>query len=244
MADESENGIDWGGMALSSIAPIYKGVSGLYQTWKGNNLFDKLRRPTYQTPDEIGQNTSVARSAFLDSRLPGQSAAENKVQANSSQAVTLAQQLGRSPAEIMAAITGANANANTGITNIATAAAERQKADQMNYQQALQLGADYKDKEFAYNKWMPYNQDRQYAQDLIGAGNKNIYGGLSDLTSGLAMTGGANALGSLFGKLFGKKGGAGSSGNYATSDYGTSAQNITGDTEGSFSMPQSNRYGF
>lgn len=217
------------GLALSSIAPIYRSISGFMQTRKGNKILDNLTAPTYTTPEEVNKNLSLARNQFMNTRLPGQDVAENKLEGNTAQAIKLAGMYGKAPSDVIAAIVGANSNENAGFNDLATQASQRQQQDLANYQGALQLGADYKDKEFAYNKWMPYMNQRQYGENLVGAGNKNLYGGLGDLASGAVLSGASGAadtgLNSLYSKMFGKKT------PITTSDSGLTAQNLTGNGE-------------
>ena len=189
--------------AIALGSTIYQGISGYNQAQKGKDLMSSLTRPTYQTPNEIYGNLNLAKSAFLDNRLPGESTALNRLQGSTSSAVQQAQQYGRTPAEIMAAITGADANQNKGITDLATQGAQYHLGAQHDYQQALQTLAQYKDQEFNINKLQPYNQDRQYAQDLIGAGNKNLNGAIGGLGTYAGTTSGSNSLGGLYNKFFG-----------------------------------------
>ena len=196
--------------ALALGSTLYKGISGYNQAQQGKDLMASLHRPTYQTPNEIYGNLNLAKSAFLDQRLPGESAAVSRLQGASSAAAQQAQQYGRTPAEIMAAITGANANENAGITDLATKAAQYHQGAQQNYMNANQVLANYKDQEFNINQLQPYNQDRQYAQDLIGAGNKNLNSAVGDVGT-FAQTqlgqdfGGkvSSGMGGLYDKFFG-----------------------------------------
>lgn len=220
-------------LGLSVIPSAYKFFSGLNQVNQGKRMRSQLVRPTYVTPNEIFKNTDLARTQFLDTRLPGQSVAENKLQGNTGQAINLANQYGRTPAEIMSVITGANANENNSFNDLATKASERQLMDLRNYQDTLNTEAGYKNKEFEYNKWLPYVQDAQAAAAMIGAGNQNIYGGINDATSGLvgAGVGSAFNLNDVFNRIFKKN----RSPITATRSYGTNAQNLTGDEESYFS---------
>jgi hypothetical protein len=182
------------------VAGAQLGVSGynLYQGVKqkrrGQSILDNLERPTYTTPSGITQSTALAKNQLLDSRLAGQGAAENKLSGSTSQAIDFARGSGRSAADIMAVITGTNANQNKGIVDLGVAADERQLADVLNYQKALNTESEYKDKEFAYNKWMPYMADRQYGESLVGAGATNINSSLNDITSGAATLAGNDDL--------------------------------------------------
>ncbi len=207
-------GIGVGGMALSGAADVYKMISGIRQTRKGrrvvDDLFDRQRSGefNYSTPEQAFQSANLAKSMYLNQDMPGQTAAENKLQANTGQGVDMAKAMGRTPAEIMATISSLNENQNEGFTNLATAAGQQQIQDTLNYQAQLGTLADYKDKEWMYNTYMPFMQEMQYGQSLVGAGNKNIFGGVQDLGSlmmSMSMGGEDNPLAKLFSKRSGFK---------------------------------------
>ncbi len=189
-------------LALGST--FYKGISGYNQAQQGKDMMNNLHRPTYQTPNEIYGNLNLAKSAYLDERLPGEGTALNRIQGNTSAAVQQAQQYGRTPAEIMAAITGASGNADSAVNDLATKGAQYHLGAQHDYQSALQTLAGYKDQEFNINQLQPYNQDRQYAQDLIGAGNKNLNSAVGEVGTFAGTDAGSKSLGGLYDKFFGK----------------------------------------
>ncbi len=168
----------------------------------------------YHTPDEIYRNLNLAKNNFLSGKLPGQDAAENKLESNTSSAIGLARSVGRSPSDIIAGIVGANANQNAGFNDIATKAADYHSKALTGYEGMLDTLANYKDKEWAYNEYMPYMDDRRYAEDLIGAGNQNINSAQNDFGSqavGLATMGlnpaggGGTNIYDLLNNIFSKK---------------------------------------
>ena len=58
-------------------------------------------------------------------------------------------------------------------------------------QNVLGQMAGFRDKEFMYNKWMPYSQKAATAAALMGGGAQNIAGSFNDLASAGYMIGGA-----------------------------------------------------
>lgn len=159
---------------------LYEILQGIKQKEEGERLKKSLVTPVYSTPKSVTDAYDTARSYFTNTSraMPGQQQAENTVQGNTAQAVGLAQQYGTNPAGIMAGIVGANANENRATNDLNVEAANQYLGRRFQNLQTFlgQAGlvGDYADKEFAYNKWMPYGADRQYAESLIGAGTKNI----------------------------------------------------------------------
>ena len=200
------------GLGVSAVGDIFKGISGYNQAQEGKDKYaDIMRRRAagefrYTTPEQAYQSLNLSKGLYQSAQMPGQAAAQNQLEGNTSQAIELAKATGRTPAEIMAVITGANRNQNKGTTDLATSAAGFHIQNARDYEGKLSEMADYKDKEWAYNTYMPMMQDAQYAQDLIGAGNKNLYGAIGDFGSNVAtaFSGGEdNPLASLFKKRTG-----------------------------------------
>lgn len=193
--------MSYAALAVAAGTAIYQGYTAYSQKKEGEQkLADaKSSRPIYQTPNELFQNLDLAKSAYLDQRLPGQGVAENKLQSNTSQAVQLAQLYGKSPSDIAAVIAGTNENENRGFNDLSTKAAEFHVNNLEKLKNANSAIANGRNDEFNINHLQPYNQDRQYALDLIGAGNQNTRQTLSDTT----------ALATLYNKFFPKGEGKG-----------------------------------
>lgn len=204
------------GSGLPIIGGFFQAAAARKQRAEGEKQrADLMRRRAagefaYKTPNEILQSLSLAKSQFLNPELPGQGLAESKLRGNTSQAIGLARSSGRSPSDIMAAIVGANANENMAFNDLTVEAANRQLQDQMNYQRALSEKAGYSDKEWEYNTYMPMMQDRQYAESLIGAGNKNLYNAQQKMTNDIFKTASMFVPGAGMGSMFsGGQGGDG-----------------------------------
>lgn len=182
-------------MAIGAGAQLAGSAYNMYQGYMqrraGQKLLNSLVRPTYETPQEVNDAVNLSRIQSINSRLPGEAEAVNRLGGSTSQAIALAKATGRSPAEIAAIIGSSNKNQNDALIDLGIAGSQRQQQDIANYQQMLNLLGEYKDKEFAYNKWMPYIADRQYAENLIGAGAQNMNAAFGDLTSGVATLGSA-----------------------------------------------------
>lgn len=182
-------------MAVAAGAQLAGSAYNMYQGYmqrrRGQKMLDSLVRPTYETPEQIEQATNLAKVQSMNSRLPGESEAVNRLGGSTSQAIALAKATGRSPAEIAAIISSSNKSQNDALIDLGVAGAERQQQDIARYQQMLNTLGEYKDKEFAYNEWMPYIADRQYAENLIGAGAQNMNAAFGDITSGVATLGSA-----------------------------------------------------
>lgn len=192
------------GLGIQGLNSVYNIFQGRGQREKGESILRNLRRPVYSTPTEIGKNLSLAEGQYRDTRLPGQAQAENKLNANTSKLVRMARDNGKSPSEILATAIAGNENQNQGYNELATEAADRQLQDLMNYQKALETKADYREKEWLYNEYMPYQQERQYAESLIGGGAKNFNSGVNDFASGLTtfgLSGGDEGLSGMFNKM-------------------------------------------
>lgn len=184
-----------GALGVSALGNIYKGISGYNQAQEGKDKYaDIMRRRAagefrYTTPQEAYNALNLSKGLYKSATMPGYAQAQNELESNTSQAVELAKATGRTPAEIMSVISGANTAQNKGTVGLGTASAQFQLNNARDYQQQLKEMADYKDKEWAYNTYMPMMQDMQFAQDLIGAGNKNLYGAIGDLGGTIAVAG-------------------------------------------------------
>jgi len=177
------------GAGAQLAGSAYNMYQGYMQRRAGEKMLKNLVRPTYQTPQEVNDAVNLSRVQSINSRLPGEAEAVNRLGGSTSQAIALAKATGRSPAEIAAIISSSNNNQNDALVDLGIAGSQRQQQDIGNYQQSLNLLGEYKDKEFAYNKWMPYIADRQYAENLIGAGAQNMNSAFGDITSGVATLG-------------------------------------------------------
>jgi hypothetical protein len=178
---------------LALIPSLIQMGQGIAQGARAKKIASGNQRPTYtatpyKVPDEIAQY--VARTkAQVNTRLPGQSLMENKIDANSSNAIAAIQQSGNSPADIINSISGINGQQNDAYNNLGIAGVQRNDQNQANVNSALLTAAKYKDNayninsgnrqaEFEYNKNQPYQANAAAASALTGAGQQNLYNGI------------------------------------------------------------------
>lgn len=160
-----------------AIAGIFKTITGAVQSAEGNSKLAGLTRPTYKTPTEINQMKALARQEYADPYMPGEGILQDRLDqgANSAYNQSL---LANNP---LAAIAAIQSQQQAAQQNLAMQSAQYQRQDLESYYRALGAAAPYTDMEFQMNKFAPYAEASQEARDMIGAGTKNIYGGMSDL---------------------------------------------------------------
>lgn len=178
---------------LALIPSLIQAGQGIAQSVKANKIAKSNIRPTYSStpykiPDEIKEY--VARTkAMMNTRLPGQNLMENKIDANTSNAIAAVQQSGNSSADIINSISGINGQQNDAYNNLGIQGANRYDTLQENVNNALLTSAQYKDRaydinsgnrqaEFEYNQNQPYQARAAAASALTGAGQQNIYNGI------------------------------------------------------------------
>lgn len=162
---------------FDAIAGMFKMVTGAVQAGEGQKKLQGLTRPTYKTPTEINQMKGLARETYADPYMPGEGILQDRLDqgANSAYIQSL---LANNP---LAAIAAIQSQQQAAQQNLAMQSAQYQRQDLESYYRALQTAAPYTDMEFQMNQFAPYAEGAQEARDMIGAGTKNLYGGMSDL---------------------------------------------------------------
>lgn len=182
------------GAAISAIPSLFKLGSGLFQTADAKKMAKNLKRPVYnpaeyQIPPEVAEYLGMTKNRIINPNLPGQGLMEDKLSAitgNAANQITNPNQI--------AGVYGQQMDAQT---NLDIAAAQsylgQQQQKESDVAQALQYSKGAKDIKYGqdlnrYNTMFDYNQNQPYQeraaaiQALRGSGNKNIYGGLDDLS--------------------------------------------------------------
>lgn len=207
------------GQGLANMAGgLVSGVTGFFQRRKAKKALANLHRPDYEIPNEVMQNQKMAQQAANEG-LPSEqyTQAMQNIQRQQSRALTAAG--GRRGA--LMSLPGIQQQANDQLLNLDVKNAQ---AKMNNRQQLYGINsqvAGYRDKAFNLNKLQPYQEDKNYYQSLLGAGNQNLVGGIDKAASGAGLLiGGA---GNLFGGKKKKTESDGSptyyNGNNAGSDY-------------------------
>lgn len=192
-----------GGLGLGAISSmagnigagatgLLSGITGFFQKKQGNKLNAQNPFPTEGIPSEVLANQQIAQGAATQG-LPSEEyqQAEKNIQKNQAAAISSA---ATSPGGAVR-----NLGAIEEMSNEATGKLDAENAEARRQNTAQLLGvnnqvASWKDKLFDWNKRAKYEQDRQYAMSLIGAGNANMIAGADKLIGGLVGAGASGAL--------------------------------------------------
>lgn len=186
------------GAILSAIPSLFKLGAGIGQSIKARNMAEGLTRPVlnpnpYQIPPEVAQYLNMTLNRQVDPRLAGQSIIEDKLGANTSNAVSDVTNRGGG-LNTLSSIYGKQMDATSGLGVEAAQNYQNQIARKQNdVGSALQYSAgqstikQQKDLErymdmFKYNQAEPYSDRVKAISALREGGNQNIYGGLDDLS--------------------------------------------------------------
>ena len=192
-------------MLAAGIPAAIQAIGGAFQMFAGQRMLKKLKRPGYDIPDEFNQNVQSAQAV---KNLGGLSqAAISRFQQDTGRNITAGMQGLRGRGGAVAGISNIMQGANDAAGRLAVMDSEEQRSNfklgtqlQMNAVNAL---ANQKLAQQNWDKFLPFQEKRQEAQALIGAGMQNMFGSVNS-ASKLAMTDlqwndGANLKG-MFGK--------------------------------------------
>lgn len=179
-------------VTLAAVSAGVKGVTGIAQFLKGRKLAKQNARPTYEIPEEIKQNLSTAQMQALEG-LPQE------------QVNQYLQNIGRSQNFALGAINERKGglaglgnivqSSNDAYSNLMVQDAIAKQQNIANLVGQRNVMADYKDKQFQYNKVEPYQEKAEAATALKGAGLQNLFNAI-DTGVNLSEN---KALGGLYG---------------------------------------------
>lgn len=170
------------GAGIANIAGgLVGGITGLFQRRKANKMLKSLSRPTYAIPEEITRSQKMAEMAAQEG-LP--SAQYNKAMQNiqRQQSNALAGATDRRSA--LMALPKIQQAANDAALGLDVQDAQARMQNQRTLYGVSNTTAGYKNKQFEINQMQPYQQQRDYAMSLLGAGNQNFTGGIDKLLAG------------------------------------------------------------
>lgn len=170
---------------------LLSGITGYFQKKQGNKLLKNNPFPTEGMPPEVLANQQIAQNAALEG-MPSEQyeAAQKNIQRNQIVAQNAATDRRSGVTSIGAIQQGTNDA--TGQLNAQSAEIRRQNTGQLlNVNNNV---ASWRDKLFDWNSRAKYEQNRQYAMSLIGAGNANMMSGADKLIGGLVGAGAGGAL--------------------------------------------------
>lgn len=160
------------GMAIANgIGGLIGGIFSLGQKAKANRLLASLRRPTYTTPQEIKDNQAIAKNR-ANTGLPAQQYAQamQNIERQRNAAVNT---LG-TRRSVLAGVGKVQQGATDATLALDVADAKQKIANEQALMKANTQAANYKDKEWDWNKRQKFEQDYNYGMSLLGSGNQNM----------------------------------------------------------------------
>lgn len=143
-----------------------------------------------KTPSGIIQNTVMARNAAGSYGLPGQSAIQNQLDADTANVAENLNTTQQSPAAIAAGVIAAYKNQMQQDARLGVQASQNKQQLTNQLYSANQVNAGYDEKNFNYNVEQPFKRALAEAAQLEGAAVENANKGLQQQ---------GNAIGSMFG---------------------------------------------
>ena len=159
----------WGaiiGAAIQAVPAIMQAVRGGAQEIEGRTGLAGLDRPQY------GKALALAQNAYGDQYMPGQTAMYDRSALAAANAFGMSKEAGNPFAQI----SSIQANLDRQNLNIGGQSAAHRDADRANYSTKL-------DTAYQINDFAPYAEKSQEYRDMIGAGAKNSFAGVSNLSS-------------------------------------------------------------
>jgi len=191
-------------LAIASAPSILKGVSGLFQSIKGNKMAKNNPFPTAQVNQNIAKNAAIAEQ-MAQTGLPQQqyNQALQNMQRNQNGVLTSLGRSANSSAGLASVLRASNdASLNLDVND----AQARMRNQGISMQQRGQLAGE-QNRVWDWNNRQKYLQQAQAASAMQGAGKQNMFGALDGLSQvgqsflaggGLGSgSGGANQLGSV-----------------------------------------------
>lgn len=172
-------------LALSAAGGLANTVYGIASGIHQNNMAKRINpnRPKYQIPTGIRNNVEIAQNMANDTRLPGQSVAENRIRENTANSLNAVMQGATSGSDILNAASSINKNQNDAFNNLAMQGAQFNVQNKDRLMDANQTLSQYQDQAFDYNRNQPYMMDMARKMALQQSGAANISNGLTGATN-------------------------------------------------------------
>lgn len=161
--------------ALAGAIPgILSGIFGAAQMAQGQSEFRRLdaNRPEYEIPEAARQALMLAQSMIGD--MPGTGVQQQRIDTSAANMIQSAFQAGNP----LAALGSIQANENKANLDLQTQNATFRQTAMDRAREALGTYAQYKDMEFQMNEYAPWKDKMQRAENMFGAGSKNLFGGV------------------------------------------------------------------
>lgn len=172
------------GQGVANIAGgLLSGITGFFQRRQAKKLLRNLHRPEYTIPKEITRSQKMAEMAATEG-LPSQQYNQATQNIQRQQNRSIAASADRRGGLMM--LPALQQQANDALLGLDVADAQARLNNQKTLYSVSGQTSKYKDKAFDINQMQPYQQQYQYAQSLLGAGNQNLLGGADKLLGGAA----------------------------------------------------------
>lgn len=177
------NGNLLAGGLISGGVNLAKGIFGAIQAGRASKELKNLKAPTYERPEEIGDLLKLYQERANISQLPGQDAMESRMDANTASSIGAAERVAPSSVAALGAVTDVYGKKQDAIRDLAVTFANYKAQRQGELGGALQTSAEYSDKEFEMNKWLPYQVKMNELTSQKQAGFENLFGGVEGMAS-------------------------------------------------------------
>lgn len=175
---------------FGAIPAAYQMGTGIVQGIRGRRLAKKTKRPVYEIPQEILANQKLAKNAYGAASaygLPGQGriqAGMDQSQANAARGISMSQQ---SPSSQLLGYAALDQNSKNAANQLGIQSATFRQGNMDRTRQGLMgannILAQYRDKEFDYNKTKPFEATMAAISALRKGSIENIYGGLGSMAN-------------------------------------------------------------
>jgi hypothetical protein len=165
---------------ISSIPSLIKSGVGLSQLIQSSK-YAKEKRPDYEIPDSVRQALESAKQQALQTQIPGQELAEQKLAGSTASAIAQSKQATDSPASILGQVSTLAGQEQESLRDLAIAAGENYNTNQATLRSQLGNMATQEALKWQWDKQMPYTDAMTTASNLQEAGGENVMAGLSDI---------------------------------------------------------------
>lgn len=187
-------------VAAGIASSIGKGLLGLYQTYKASQLARNM--PKYYRPKEYEQNLNLSRNMAqqgLPQSVYNQQA--GMIDRNLGFGLRQNNTLRGGLSNLGAMVQGANDAYNT----LNAQDAQARRLNMLNYQNTLQRGEEYSNKEYQLNEYEPYMRDMAAKQAMSGAGIQNLFGSVQGVGDAMGQDAYMKLLTNFYGGGAGKE---------------------------------------
>jgi len=167
--------------AVSNLPGMVLGGSQLMKSNRMNPV-----RPEYEIPESEKRALGVAEGLASQTRLPGQSAIEGRLDQTTANSLATIERMGYGGASDINAASRAFGNQQDKETELGVAAAGFNIQNQKNLEGALSRMATYEDKQWQINEQQPFLDDSRAKAALYEGGMENLVGGFKDTAGGVS----------------------------------------------------------